>query len=112
VNFAEYQKFVLHSANHSRDAVYPLLGLCGETGEFMERVKKAWRVHGDQWNEEMTDTERYQFKSELGDILWYLVRVATTLNMDAEEIAALNVKKITDRKLYGKDAKREEAEGV
>lgn len=96
--FIDYEEFVNEAADY-QDAVYPVLGLAGEAGEFLELVKKAWREAGDEWWK-VIDLEKAE--SELGDILWYLTRIADVLDLDLEGIATANVKKIMHRRKYGK----------
>lgn len=77
--------------------IYAALGLAGETGETVEKVKKIVR---DQ--REVTDEDREYFKLELGDICWYICRMANELGLTFEEILESNMKKINDRKINGK----------
>jgi NTP pyrophosphatase (non-canonical NTP hydrolase) len=35
---------------------------------------------------------------ELGDVLWQLARAAKELNMTLEDVAVMNIQKLTDRK--------------
>lgn len=96
--FIDYQEFVDETTEH-RDDVYAVLGLAGETGEFVELVKKAWRKDGPNW---VAAFDREKAESELGDILWYITRIAINLDLDLESIATANTKKILDRRKYGK----------
>jgi len=79
--------------------VYPVLGLAGETGEFLELVKKAWRDHDEFWADYI---DKDKAISELGDILWYITRIASILDIDMESIINGNVEKLLDRKKNGK----------
>lgn len=77
---------------------YPTLGLVGEAGEVAEKVKKLFRDQAGKIN--------VQFKEnitlELGDILWYIAKLARALNIPLEAIAQGNLKKIMSRKRRGK----------
>lgn len=65
------------------------LGLCGESGEVADLVKKhAW--HGRK-------LDRAEIADELGDVLWYLADIATALGVSLEDIAAGNVAKLRRR---------------
>jgi NTP pyrophosphatase (non-canonical NTP hydrolase) len=97
-NFSEYQEFVETTVTH-RDDIYPVLGLAGETGEFVELVKKAWRKDGPDW---VASFDREKATSELGDILWYVTRIANILNLRLLDIAEYNVEKLLDRQANGK----------
>lgn len=98
----EYQAFVTSSTKH-RDHIYPVLGLNGEVGEFTEIIKKLWREHGADWPTAFKDPfVRADAVSEMGDILWYLTRIASNLGISLEEVANKNRAKIMDRITNGK----------
>lgn len=101
VGFSKYEKFVRDTAEY-RDVIYPLLGLSGEVGEFMELAKKAYRKSGQDW---WTVIDRDSAKSELGDIIWYVTRTAQILGIPMDEIITSNVEKLLDRKKNGKETK-------
>lgn len=69
--------------------LYTSLGLAGESGEIAEKIKKAIRE----------DEENYldQVEDELGDVLWYLARLADELDVDLSEVAEGNLDKLFDR---------------
>ena len=73
---------------------YPVLGLCGESGEVAEKVKKIMRDKEGI----ITDKEAIQIVRELGDVLWYLSAVAFELGFDLDEVARLNIEKLESRK--------------
>jgi NTP pyrophosphatase (non-canonical NTP hydrolase) len=73
--------------------IYPTLGLCGEAGEVAEKVKKALRDHGGQFSED----SRADLALELGDVLWYLARLASELDLDLAAIAEANLAKLASR---------------
>ena len=64
-------------------------GLAGETGEVVEILKKAL-FHGKK-----IDIE--EFKSELGDLLWYIAVAADVVGIDLSEIARHNREKLRKR---------------
>ena len=66
-----------------------VMGLCGESGEAIDIVKK-WYAHGHE-----LDTEH--FKKELGDIAWYLAEAATAVGVNLEEIFKANIEKLRKR---------------
>lgn len=74
--------------------IYPVLGLLGETGEIAEKIKKVFRDKNGEINEET----KLELKKELGDVLWYLAQVSTELDLSLEEIAILNLEKLSSRK--------------
>jgi NTP pyrophosphatase (non-canonical NTP hydrolase) len=73
---------------------YPALGLCGESGEAAEKVKKAIRDDGG----ELTDERRAALGAELGDVLWYVAQLATEAGLDLDEVAEANLRKLLSRR--------------
>ena len=76
---------------------YPALGLGGEVGEVLNKVKKVMRDNGG----EITDEFRMDLKKELGDVLWYVAALASELDLDLDEVAEGNIKKLYSRKERG-----------
>ena len=72
---------------------YVTLGLVGEAGEIANKVKKILRDGAG----EVTPAIRKTLASEVGDVLWYLTRLADELGYSIEEIAADNLSKLLDR---------------
>lgn len=77
--------------------IYPTLGLAGETGEVVEKVKKIIRDDGSAVSEE----KKEEIKKELGDVLWYIARLSAELGFTINEVAELNIKKLNSRKERG-----------
>lgn len=77
--------------------IYSCLGLAGETGELIDKLKKIARNQGGVIKPE--DVE--PLKKELGDVLWYLADLAHNLNMSLGDVAIANVQKLRDRKARG-----------
>ena len=65
------------------------MGLCGESGEVIDIVKK-WLAQGHQLDKE-------RMKSELGDVAWYLAKTATALDVPLEQIFQANLDKLHKR---------------
>jgi len=84
------------------EAWYIALGLGGEAGEVLELVKKAARPGGT--------LDVVATSLELGDLLWYVARMARKLGITVEDVAQLNLLKIGRRKLHGKDVAAERAQ--
>lgn len=72
---------------------YCVLGLCGESGEVAEKVKKIIRNHQGELSEE----RKTELIKEVGDVLWYLAAIATELNVPLSVVAELNLAKLADR---------------
>ncbi len=99
--FKDYQTESRQTAKYppiGHEIIYPCLGLAGETGEVMEKIKKIFRDKGGVISEE--DRELLIF--ELGDILWYLSQIASELNVDLAEVAQKNISKLSSRQKRGK----------
>lgn len=107
MTFEEYQKRCGETAMYrdSTDAVlrkehkfiYPALGLAGETGEVLEKIKKTVRDKGGVVDEET----RQALAKELGDVMWYVAQLATELGLSLDEVASANVEKLQSRKSRG-----------
>ena len=97
MDFKEYQVKAAHSANKDpvwREQVFNFsLGLCGESGEVAEKVKKLL-FHGQV-------SSREEIAAELGDCLWYLSQLARLFNLGLDEIAELNIQKLRKRYPHG-----------
>lgn len=100
MDFNTYQSKALTTAiNHdSPNEIFHLaLGLAGETGEVMEKLKKAVRDNNAIITDETTDS----IKKELGDVLWYIAVLSDYLGVDLQDIAESNLKKLQDRQKRG-----------
>ena len=67
-------------------------GLCAESGEFTEVVKKI-TFQGKPYNEENI----FHMKRELGDILWYVAQACMALDTGFDELMEMNVDKLKAR---------------
>ena len=85
------------------DELHALIGLSGEVGELHEKVKK---LHRDDISE-CTDMEcvisaklavKPAITKELGDIAYYLCRVADQYGISMGDVLFKNIEKIRDRK--------------
>ena len=79
--------------------LYPTLGLCGESGEIAEKIKKVIRDEGGIDN--MLEDTRQLLKKELGDVLWYLANLSLDLGFTLDEVANANLEKLASRKERG-----------
>jgi len=100
MNFEEYQKKSRETAiyqNLGNNFIYPTLGLAGETGEVVEKVKRVLRGK----NGVVDEQSRVEISKELGDVLWYMAQLATELNLSLDNIASSNIEKLSSRKERG-----------
>jgi NTP pyrophosphatase (non-canonical NTP hydrolase) len=65
------------------------MGLCGESGEAIDIVKK----HLHQGHE----LDREKLIKELGDIAWYLAETAYALDLELEVVLEQNIAKLKER---------------
>ena len=90
----EYQTAALRTAQTDKLTARELLlnsalGLCGESGEVADLVKKH-RFQGH-------DLDFDHIAKELGDIAWYLAVGAYAIGLDLESIFRMNIEKLKAR---------------
>jgi NTP pyrophosphatase (non-canonical NTP hydrolase) len=68
------------------------VGLCAESGEFTEVVKKIIFQ-----GKEPTEENLFHLKREMGDIMWYFMQACMALDVSPEEIIEMNVDKLKSR---------------
>ena len=73
-------------------ALTAALGLCAESGEFTEIVKKIVFQ-----GKPVTKENLFHMKRELGDIMWYFIQACILLETTPEEIIEMNVEKLKSR---------------
>lgn len=78
----EYQKEAMATLNpalNQKDVlINSVMGLCGESGEAIDLVKK-WLMQGHELDKE-------HLIKELGDVAWYLAEAATALDVPLETV--------------------------
>ena len=77
-----------------------VLGLAGEAGEVVEKIKKHLRDKDNVFD--LTAEEREELEKELGDVLWYISAIADYHAIELQNIAEKNIKKLEDRKARDK----------
>ncbi|KKR44899.1 MAG: hypothetical protein UT90_C0005G0017 [Parcubacteria group bacterium GW2011_GWA1_40_21] len=104
MTFEEYQKESRKTAlypNKDNNFIYPVLGLCGESGEIAEKIKKVIRDEAGVVSEQ----KKEEIKKELGDVLWYISQIATELGLSLDAVVKLNIEKLRSRlernKIFG-----------
>lgn len=70
------------------------LGLVGEAGEVAEKIKKKYRKIP-------LVPDPKDIAKELGDVLWYLARLAAVHGFSMTQVMALNVEKLESRAARG-----------
>lgn len=98
----EYQELAMTTLNPNlskKDVlINSVMGLCGESGEAIDIVKK-WLAQGHELDKE-------HLAKELGDIAWYLAEAATALDMKLEDILKANIEKLKKRYPNGFETKK------
>ena len=98
----EYQEMAMTTLNpelSKRDVlINAVMGLCGESGEAIDIVKK-WMAQGHE-------LDREHLAKELGDIAWYLAEAATALDLPLEDILQANLDKLKMRYPQGFETER------
>ncbi len=100
MQFSDYQTAAWKTAKYPQageNIYYAALGLGGEAGEMLNKIKKIIRDHEGI----VTDDYREICKAELGDVLWYMAALATELHIDLEKVAKDNIEKLSSRQERG-----------
>jgi NTP pyrophosphatase (non-canonical NTP hydrolase) len=80
------------TAQTERDLSIMTLGLAGEAGEVVEKVKKVIRDG---------TLDKEAILKELGDVLFYTVKIARYFGFKPSEIIAANIEKLESRRARG-----------
>ena len=70
-----------------------VLGLVGEAGETVDKVKKILRDKDGV----ATGEDKKEIAKELGDTLWYLANISRYLGIPLSEVAQMNIDKLESR---------------
>jgi len=98
MTFDEYQKKALTTAHNHPDTLMDqtiwAMGISGEAGEVLEKWKKIVAYKDGKISKE--DLEG--LKKEMGDVVWYVAVLASSLGLSFEEVVQHNLTKLKDRK--------------
>jgi len=100
MDFKEYQKLSRKTAiypDKDKNFIYPTLGLAGESGEVVEKIKHVLRDDEGK----VSEKAKQEIAKEMGDTLWYIAQLATELDLSLDEIASSNIEKLFSRKERG-----------
>lgn len=102
MNFVEYQDNAARTSGGAgrtydgiegslgeRRMMVACLGLAGEAGELLDHIKKAVG-HGHK-------LEPVLVEKEIGDVLWYVAELCTSLGLDLADVAEHNIAKLRAR---------------
>ena len=93
-----YPSFASRIQDLAEDGVYTerlltaAVGLCAESGEFTEIVKKMVFQ-----GKPASADNYYHMKRELGDIMWYMSQACMALDISIEEVIQMNFEKLSAR---------------
>lgn len=93
MNANVYQELAMRTAGPAYEPadglILSALGLCGETGEYAEHIKKHV-YHGH-------DLDHARVSKELGDIAWYLARACKANGLRLGDVMIENIDKLQAR---------------
>jgi len=78
--------------------LYYALGISGEAGEMTEKIKKLFRDKKGVVDQEFKDA----LIKEMGDVQWYMARLADQFDIGFSHIAETNITKLLSRLERGK----------
>jgi NTP pyrophosphatase (non-canonical NTP hydrolase) len=91
--FIDFERSCLRTMNseltHDQQLCNWAMGLCGESGEYSELIKKHV-FHGKP-------LDKAEALKELGDCLYYLTAACISLGSSIEEVAKFNMEKLQKR---------------
>ena len=98
----EYQRLAMTTLNPALSQqdvlINAVMGLCGESGEAIDIVKK----HLHQGHA----LDKEKLIKELGDIAWYLAEAAYALDVNLDDVFKNNIKKLKARYPEGFDTEK------
>ena len=91
-----YMEFTRRTAQYPKEVEmeYLMLGLANEVGEVLGKYKKYLR--GDVMVQQDFETK---LVDELGDVMWYFVRICDMLDVTLYEVMTRNIEKLSTRML-------------
>ena len=92
LTFNQYAKKARETATYDKSmgASYSVLGLCGESGEVADKIKKILRDKDGK----TTPEDIKEIAAELGDVLWYIANMCYDLGISMESVAEYNLTKL------------------
>lgn len=82
--------------------LYLSISLPGEVGEFCNKIKKFIRgdIAYNNGDDKLTTKAIAELEAEVGDVLWYLSEICSTLGLDFSQVAYDNIQKLQHRKTH------------
>ena len=92
LTFNEYQRLARRTQNNELKTIekryHALHGLSAEVGEIHGIYQKVYQGHIFSPKE---------FMKEIGDLLWFIAELCDTYNIQLEDVARMNIKKLENR---------------
>lgn len=98
--FQQYAHDAIELASYpdfGNNLLYPALGLAGEAGEAVDKIKKIWRNKGITSAKFLSTDDKDALVKEIGDVLWYIAALAYELEVPLSVVAGTNIAKLQDR---------------
>jgi len=93
--FSEYQneskKTTMYSRENGIGIMYIALGLAGEHGEIIEKIKQFIQSKG-----EVFDNFKLELTKEIGDLMWYISQLCTETGLELSKVASQILKNEVD----------------
>lgn len=90
MNITEYQRKSMRTMKQDNETtLHCCMGMSGEVGEVVDLIKKS-HFYGK-------DLDKSKIQEELGDVMFYIVNLATSLDISMENVLDENVKKLEKR---------------
>jgi NTP pyrophosphatase (non-canonical NTP hydrolase) len=93
MNIKTYEEFHKKTMLKDFSLSYLALGLGGECGEVLDKIKKNIRDSSGK----MTEEFKQETGKELGDVIWYLVGICKKLGLSLEDVLKQNAEKLESR---------------
>jgi NTP pyrophosphatase (non-canonical NTP hydrolase) len=95
-NFFDYERIAMSTKVgwNKNEILYPLVGMCGETGEVADKIKKVIRDKNGNFSKE----DKIEILKEIGDTLWYMTALCQDLGYTLKDAANINLEKVTKRR--------------
>lgn len=100
MNITEFQRQSIRTMKVDEETLlHCCMGMAGEVGEVIDIIKKSY-FYGK-------DFDKKKVEEELGDVMFYISNLATSLNISMENVLENNVEKL--RKRYPNGFSKEDA---
>ena len=87
LTFNDYQKFARETAIYKDGIFYPALGLCGESGEVADKIKKIYRdnngIINEDDKEQLVKIKKFDVNNKEKEQLLVLVQIYRHENLKA-----------------------------